>query len=234
MKQIFADIAVGAILFILLTSLTSLSSTSASPDLVSFGIQAENIIITPPELYEQAKSLENFHDGKETPTEVVNATWIYSHYANASDPPYEGYKNHSLTGWDNIARYNYSLAKRIVNYLDNGTAHPNLKYVTIFGNAKMVPPSYYIYINHFPIGTYDNWIPTDFFFASPEYDLVPNYMVGRLPVDNTEEAEHVVQKIKNWDENVSWDWFNNVYLVGGRPLNTTYYYGELIAIDSIK
>jgi hypothetical protein len=188
--------------------------------IVSFGIQAENIILTPPEFYEQAKSLENFHDGKGTATEVVNTSWVYTNYANASDPPYEGYKNSSITGWDNIAGYNYSLAKRIVNYLDDDTVHPNLKYVTIFGTARLVPPSYYVYITH--SSPYNNWIPTDFFFASPEYDLVPNYMVGRLPVDSIEEAEHVVQKIKNWAENVSWDWFNNVYLVGGRPSYSHY------------
>ena len=53
-------------------------------------------------------------------------------------------------------------------------------------------------------------------------------------MDDVEEAEHVVQKIKNWDGNISWDWFNNVYLVGGRPSYSHYYYGELIAIDSIN
>ncbi len=116
--------------------------------------------------------------------------------------------------------------------MDNGTAHPNLNYVTIFGTARLVPPSYYVYITH--SSPYDNWIPTDFFFASPEYELVPNYMVGRLPVNNTEEAEHVVQKIMSWDENVSWDWFNNVYLVGGRPDYSHYYYGELMTIDTIN
>jgi parallel beta-helix repeat protein len=226
MKKIFADILFDAIIITLLT-LIALSPVSARPDLTD----AKNIIITPPELYEQAKSLKDFHDGNVS-TEVVNTTWIYSNYANASDPPYEGYKNHSLPNWSEIQGYNYSLAKRIIKYLDNGTAHPNLKYVTLFGNARLVPPSYYIYILH--NSPYENWIPTDFFYASPEYDLFPEYMVGRLPVNNSNEAEHVVQKIISWDGNKSWDWFKNVTLAGGRPSYSAYYKGELIIVDSIN
>jgi len=44
----------------------------------------------------------------------------------------------------------------------------------------------------------DKWVPADFFYASPDYDLVPNYAIGRIPVNNLEEAEHVVQKIKSF------------------------------------
>ena len=196
---------------------------------------AANVIITPPELYEQAKSLEEFHDGKEMSTEVVNTTGIYSHYANASDPSYPGYKDAYLTGWNNLRGYNYSLAKRIITYLNNESAHPNLKYVTLFGNARLVPPSYYNYFNHNTL--YNNWIPTDFFYASPDYDLVSNYMVGRLPVNNTEEAAHIVQKIKSWDAKVHYDWFKNVVLIGGAPFWThgsRYYVGELATVDSVN
>ena len=196
---------------------------------------AENVIITPPELYEQAKRLEEFHEGKGIATEVVNTTWIYTNYANASDPPYKGYKIPSLPGWTNIKGYNYRLAKRIINYLNDTAEHPNLNYVTLFGNARLIPPSYYVYIHHqWPSDDYNNWIPTDFFFASPDYGLVSNYMVGRLPVNNTEEAEHIVHKIEDWNGNKSADWFNNVYLVGGKPFNEPYYYGELIMTDSIN
>lgn len=44
----------------------------------------------------------------------------------------------------------------------------------------------------------------------------------------------MVQKIVNWDENLSWDWFKNVDLVGGRPFDTQRYVGEQILIDSVN
>ena len=200
-------------------------------------LNAENLIITPPELFEHAKKLENFHDGKGISTEVVNTTWIYSNYVNASDPPYEGYKNSSIVGWKNITGYNYSLAKRTIKFLNNRSAHPDLKYVTLFGNGRLVPPSYYIY-NKLEIfgelGFYNSWIPTDFLYASPDYDFVSDYMVGRIPVNNSEEAEHVVQKIKDWDANMSYDWFKNVTLIGGAPFKMSYYIGELATVDSVN
>jgi len=118
--------------------------------------------------------------------------------------------------------------------LKDTVEHPNLKYVTIFGNARLVPPSYYVYIVQFEDFNYCNWIPTDFFYASPDYDLFPNLMVGRLPVNSSAEAEHVVEKIENWDGNVSYDWFKNVSLGGGMPFGTIYYIGELATVDSIN
>jgi len=197
-------------------------------------IYAENLIITPPELFEHAKKLEYFHDDKGISTEVVNTTWIYSNYVNASDPPYEGYKNSSIVGWNNITRYNYSLAKRTIKFLNNRSAHQDLKYVTLFGNGRLVPPSYYNYISLGLPDIYNSWIPTDFLYASPDYDFVSNYMVGRIPVNNSEEAEHVVQKIKDWDANLSYDWFKNVTLIGGAPFLRSYYIGELATVDSVN
>jgi len=194
--------------------------------------ETENVIITPPELFEHANRLKNFHDNKGISTDVVNTTWIFTNYGNASDPPYEGYKNSSIPGWGNITGYNYTLAKRTVKYLKDTVEHPNLKYVTLFGNARLVPPSYYVYMDVY-FDNYNDWIPTDFFYASPDYDLFPNVMVGRLPVNCSVEAEHVVEKIENWDGNVSYDWFKNVSLGGG---GTTYYIltGELMSTDLVN
>jgi hypothetical protein len=204
-------------------------------------ITSENIIIAPEELYTEAKDLAEFHEGKGISTEVVNTTWIYENYAEGQNPPYEGYKDSSIEGWDDINGYNYTLAKRTIAFLGDDRAHPDLKYVTLLGNARLVPPSYYIYFNVYPTASkyapYNNWIPTDFFYSSPDYDLVQNYAIGRLPVNSSQEAEHVVQKIKAWDENVSLDWFKNVALIGGTPFWTygsRYYVGELATTDCVN
>ena len=190
-------------------------------------INAENIIITPPELYEQAKDLENFHEAQGTETEVITTTWIYKNYEEAEDPPFEGYKDKEFPG----EGYNYSLAKKIIAFLNDSATHPDLKYVTLLGNARLVPPSYYIYIAHST--TWNNWIPTDFFYASPDYDYLPDFGVGRLPVNNSDEAEHVVNKIISWDSALDWNWFKNVAMKGGKPYSSTWdYYG--IHIDEME
>jgi len=192
-------------------------------------INAENIIITPPELYEQAKELEHFHDSHGVETEVINTTWIYENYEEAEDPPFDGYKNRSFPG----KGYNYSLAKKIIAFLNDSATHPNLKYVTLFGNARLVPPSYYIYVSHWT--TWDNWIPTDFFYASPDYDFHIEFGVGRLPVNNSKEAKHVVNKIISWYSSLDWNWFKNVAMEGGKDAFSTWDYGGgKIVIDEIE
>lgn len=185
-----------------------------------------NVIITPPELFESASNLKEFHNEEGTITEVVNTTWIFSNYIESDDPPFEGYKDLSIPGWERIHNYNYSLAKRIVAYLNDSTVHPDLQYVTLLGNARLVPPSYYYSCSPWM------WVPTDFFYASPEYDLIPNFKVGRLPVNSTQEASHVINKIINW--NSSSEFFRNITVAGGKPFHSPYDIGEMIAIDSIN
>ncbi len=191
---------------------------------------SEAIIITPPEFYNQSLELADFHEqqNESINTTVINTTWIYANYNNTIDPPIEG----CADGCEDLISkgYNYTLAKRIIAFLKNETTtNQNLKYVTLFGNTLYVPPSYYV----------DNYIVTDFFYSSPDYDATdidptPNYMVGRLPVDNETEAEHVVQKIINWRGNLSEEWFNNSVVAGGKPFGTSLYMGELIITDAIN
>ncbi|MFH1424275.1 MAG: C25 family cysteine peptidase [archaeon] len=198
----------------------------------AFAFTEENVIITPPEFYDYAQDLADFHTSDGINTTVVNTTWVYENYANASDPPFTGYSNSSLGGIGNITNYNYTLALRIVSFLNNTTAHPNLEYVTLFGNGLQVPPSYYAYSS--ASATYDKWVPTDFFYSSPDYNFDTSYMVGRLPVNNTTQANHTVQKIIAWNSTVSWDWFKNVGLAAGTPNYRTYHEGEMIVQEVVN
>ncbi len=202
------------------------------PEVAHHTTNAKNIILCQPELCSVAQELADFHTSEGTESVVVNTSWIYENYTEAEDPPHEGYKNPLIPGYNDIKNYNYSLAKKIILYLRDDAEHPNLEFVTLFGNALQIPPSYYIYIEHGD--SYNNWIPADLFYSSPDYDFVPNYKVGRIPVNDSVEAEHVVNKIKNWYGNLSWDWFKNVDLVGGLPFETENYYGEMITVDSIN
>jgi hypothetical protein len=152
-------------------------------------------------------------------------------YTPVEDPPYEGYQNAQLDGWDRINHYDYALAKKIVAYLRDQPAHPRLVYVTILGNGLLVSPSFYYYYRlfdavnrppyRFPLDhrIHAKWIPSDLFYGSPDYDWVPNFRVGRLSVNDANEAAHVVDKVIRWHENADWSWFRNVQ-VGGAVWGT--------------
>ena len=186
-------------------------------------ITAENIILTSPALYGSAQLLKEFHDAEGTSTAIVNTTWIYESFAPSDDPPYNGYKDATMIGKDLIREYNYTLAKKIISFLNDTDAHPHLKFVTILGNARVVPPSYYFDYN---------CLPTDFFYASPDLDIVSNFRIGRLPVNDSLQADHVIQKIKNWEGTT--DLFKKVTVAGGKPFDTAFDIGELISVDSIN
>ncbi|MEW6069752.1 MAG: C25 family cysteine peptidase [Candidatus Thermoplasmatota archaeon] len=106
----------------------------------------------------------------------------------------------------------------------------------MFGNAGIIPPSYYIYDSTLQgwYGAYNDWIPTDFFYASPDYDLVPNFKIGRIPVGSNSEANHFVNKVTNWTKFLSVDWFANITLAGGRPFFTPFFVGEMSCIHATE
>lgn len=197
----------------------------------------ESVIITPASLYDSAIALANFHNESGMTTTVITTEKISSDYTAATDPSYPGYKE-MHPGKGNIIGYKYELAKRIITYLRDSTAHPNLKYVTILGNAKLVPPSYYYFDEEYytssPNDLYNPWVPTDFFYASPDYDFVANYKIGRIPVNDLAQATSVVSKIGNWYDNVDYTWFKNVALAGGRPFNTEVFVGEMATTDVVN
>ena len=183
-----------------------------------------NLIITPPSFYQAAEQLKEFHENQSIITEIVNTTWIYENYNESDDPPFPGYADDDYIK-SILNKYNYSLAKRIISYLKDISAHPNLEYITLFGTAEYVPPSYYYQ------GIYST-VPTDLFYASPDYDFLLNYKIGRIPVNSLSTAHHVVDKIIHW--NLSPDLFRNITVAGGKPFNTPYDIGEMIVIDSIN
>ncbi len=213
------------------------------------GITGQNIIISPPQFYSAANELKEFHNMRGISTVVINTTWIFTNYDESPDPPYKGYAKRIIPRLF-IREYDFSLAKKIINFLRDTSLHPNLEYVTLFGNGAFVPPSYYIHspgrvlknillFFKFP-DFYNNIVATDFFYISPDYDLLPDYKVGRLPVSNENEALDLVNKIKDWRENVDWEWFKNIYVAGDQPNHPEEislkgcYAGEMIAVDAIN
>jgi len=218
-------------------------------------IDVENIIITSPVLKEEAQRLADFHNSTGTTSWVVTTDWIAENFEPAPTPPYNGYANDTTYFYkefgtalplikDAIIGYNYTLARKIVAFLQNETYGNNVSYVTIFGNAMMVPPSYYwVDQYHYILAylglsdMYDAWIPTDAFYASPDYtshsfDFTPNFFLGRLPV-NPLTAKAVVDKIIYYANHKSGN-IENVTLSGGQVFETPYFLGETGVLEPIN
>ncbi len=173
------------------------------------------VIICPSSLQNEANALNNFHNTLGFTSEVVTVETIDANYLPAEDPSFSGYKDSGLPGRRNIRNYNYTLAKKIVAYLRDMAMHPNLVYVTLLGDSLLVPPSYYYYNGDSDL--YWAWIPTDYFYTSPDYDFTTNVKVGRISVSNAVEASQFVNKMNSWYSYANWSWFKKVRLAGGDP-----------------
>jgi len=198
---------------------------------------AINVIITTPEFQAQAKKLEYIHESsQDTPTDVVTTDWLNNKYDPTEKPDASGYATKLFRPIK--SNYNYTLARKITSYLRDIAAHPNLKSITLFGDADKIPPSYYfcLYSDFRPgyLINDDYWIASDLFYASPDYDLILNFEIGRIPVRNNEDATLFVQKIENWIENLEYDWFSNIHLTGGSPFHDTILIGELSCLNPIN
>ena len=219
-------------------------------------VDVSNVIITSPILKAQAQQLADFHNSTGMTSWVVTTNWIAQHYQPAGNPPLNGYANKTTDPYgilnnaslplikSMIVGYNYTLAKKIIAFLQNESTGNNVTYVTIFGNARMVPPSYYytdqemyIYAYYGYSDFYDAWIPTDAMYASPNYnsthfDYTPTFMVGRIPVNNM-TASAVVNKIIHYSSSKTGG-IQNVTLSGGQVFETPYFLGETGVIEPMN
>ena len=190
----------------------------------TYQTDAQNVIITPQAFESAANDLANLHETLEgIDTEVITVEWIEANYTEAADPPWPGYKT---GGGGQVINYNYSRAKKIIAFFQDN--HVNLESITLLGDALLVPASYYVSVGG--PSSWDDFMPTDIFYASPDYDLVLNYEIGRLPAETLAEAEHFVQKLANWKNNMNASWFNNVQLLGALPFNQDIFTGEIITL----
>ncbi|MEW6364115.1 MAG: C25 family cysteine peptidase [Acidobacteriota bacterium] len=178
-----------------------------------------------------AEKLQRMHqDLENTTSTVVMADWIKSNYEPAENPTAPGY----ATILDNPVSkdFDHDLARRITAFLRDKAAHPNLRSITILGDAVDIPPSYYFFLRHYD--DFNNWICSDLFYSSPDYDFVMNYELGRLPASSEEDAQLIIEKIIKRKTNMSSDWFMNAALVGGAPSCDWQMYGELTALDPVN
>jgi hypothetical protein len=189
------------------------------------------VVICPAEFLAAAETLEAFHEMEEgITTYIATNEWIDTNYSCVTDtPPWFGYAHEQPLS---IQNYDYDLAKKIIAFMRDTLAHPNLEYITLLGDGGRVPPSYYCKFQ--AASESETWVPTDMLYASCDFDYVPNYCCGRISVSDTLEAMHVVTKIRDWHASADWSWFGNATVTGGIPFGTPQYIGELITCDVVN
>jgi len=192
---------------------------------------ASNVIITSTEYAAQAENLRSLHGTWGIDTEIAYCESIRTEYSPAEEPLHiAGYSHDSLRP-AYLDSYDYDLARRIIAYLRDDIAHPLLQTVTILGDAGDVPPSYYSYSPSL-VG-FEEWqvmVASDAFYASPDYDYIHNFGVGRLAAENPFQADTIIAKLGNTIDHATSDWISRCYFSGGNtwtdPNGMPYYEGE--------
>lgn len=191
----------------------SLSSLSEDDD------TEKAIILCPNILRSSAESLAVLQRNDGYVVEVITVDEIESTYSPQEEEPEDltGYTEFSKSQKESLELYDYDLARSIRSCLE--AKMEDVAYVTIMGDGELVPPSFY-YLNPMSYYEYDQFVPTDLFYASPDLDSIPNIALGRLPVRNVEEADIVVDKLSRYRKALTeGDWFHSINLAGGDPFN---------------
>ncbi len=195
------------------------------------------IIIVSPRYYEYAVNFSLYHP--EYNIGIVNTDWIFQNFDEAEMPSLSGFASGNQPLRNVLAsKYNYSLALRIISFL-RSIRNSSVKYIILMGNVIDVPPSYYYWDSCF-YAYYKNaeqsWIPTDIFYASPDYDYYPEFAVSRIPFIGEQDISTYINKVKNWlyEFYNNKTWVKKIAVVGGMPFGTLYYSGEATILDIIN
>ena len=204
---------------------------------------AQYVIITSSGLEAAAQQLAIFYSARGVNTAVVTTEWIYRNYPPAENitmyPGFYTFKPLEPDPYYELlsVNYNWTLALKIISFLRDVAAHPFLTHVLLLGPSNRIPPSfYYLSYMDYLFDKWFGWVPTDMFYASPDYDLIPNYAVGRIPVGNPEQATYVINKIRAWYSSVSAnpEWFRKAFLLGGYPFGYIFMHGESFVSKLLK
>jgi len=191
------------------------------------------IILTPDEFQASAKKLAAMQQANGYDSSIVLLSEIQeltpAEYPTVS---VKGYSEQTAKGF--LKRYDYELSAKIRSYLEEKLKHDEIDYLTLLGDALIIPPSFYHYANE--RSWVDSCVPTDMYYVSPfgihgEFSF--DICVGRIPVRSLQEAEKQVDKIRRYYEEIEKkeSWTNGVALFGGDPFDGNYF-GELILSEA--
>lgn len=96
-------------------------------------------------------------------------------------------------------------AKQIVAYLKNAYQTWKIKpsYLLLVGDTNLLPTNYGMWDVYYKSGDSMGWVATDYYYSTMDSnsDILPDIMVGRLPVRNESELNTVVFNIIDYEAN---------------------------------
>jgi hypothetical protein len=182
------------------------------------------IIIGPRRALHVLEDLASLHRAEGLRVQLVSVEEIYANYSEAEMPP------GTLDPGEKAApEYNLTLALRIISFLRESLEH-GARYVLLVGQAGEVPPIYYWSpLLHETVSPIEAAVPTDYYYADPDYDGDVELAVGRLPFSSVEDLLTYVAAAKRWVE--GGEWAEKAFVSGGATFATTLYVGEEIVAD---
>lgn len=132
----------------------------------------------------------------------------------------------------NVSGYNEVLARKIISFAKS-LVEQGYHYLLIIGDAATIPPSAYYKSPTLEtiIGGWYAIVPTDFFYADPNYDIKPELAVGRIPFTNTTLLQQYVDMLRSWIAYVEGKGEPKLLFVGGAPFAWTAFFGESVAVQ---
>ena len=194
------------------------------------------IIITPDILAEEAIQLKILQEKQGYQVSVLKLSSV-ANMSLAERPKskyYTGYSDFKPDKIPLLKNYDDTNARRIISFLQQKLQKDEVDYVTILGDSKLIPPSYYVFTGYSQYA--DNWVPTDQFYASPFNkgdDFKLQIKLGRIPVRNRKEMQVYLTKLKKYHSNLNSEWFSQAAVLGGDPFYGEYM-GELITSNTIN
>lgn len=96
-------------------------------------------------------------------------------------------------------------AKQIVAYLKNAYQTWKIKpsYLLLVGDTNLLPTHYGMWNNYYQSGDSKGWVATDYYYSTMDgnSDIIPDIMIGRLPVRTESILDTIVSKLLNYETN---------------------------------
>jgi len=201
---------------------------------------APALIITSEKMKGAAERLRRFHaEELKVRSEVVYVETIAAQHPPVSEEDLpDGYKTKKpwdglVQKWDEEAKtgYDYLTARKIIYFLQQKMRTGGAtRYVTILGDATIVPPSYYVMLGE---GGYVQIGVTDQCYAARNRCMEPRLAVGRLPFSDGDQLDTYLSKAKRWLRQGQ-DSTSELSLFGGKAFPSDIYVGELSSLKTVN
>ena len=154
--------------------------------------QADYIIITPSQFVNTIQPFANWRQQKGLNVKVVELQQIYSEFPDSSEPySIRDFISYTLTYWND----------------------PKPRYVLLVGNSELLPdykvPSRFADTTH-----YEDSVAIDEWYSVNSYqsDTKPDIELGRLPVNNEQELNNIIDKTIYFEDSLSFKDYNTDFL----------------------